>query len=85
MARYFFDIHNGDEFFRDPEGIECSDAGSIRTEAMRTLPEIARHTILARKADVQALTILVRNQDQRTVYAATLTFSGLWVDEPLGS
>lgn len=40
MARHFFDIHNGTEFFRDTEGHECAGKESIRHEAMRALPEI---------------------------------------------
>ncbi len=45
------------------------------------VPEIAREIIPERTADAQALTVLVRDEAQRTVYAATLPFAGLRMNE----
>lgn len=82
MARHFFDIHNGTEFFRDTEGHECAGKESIRHEATRALPEIARHAIPVRAHDTQAFTLLVRDEGNRTVFSATMTFAGVWMDDP---
>lgn len=83
MARYFFDIHDGRTFFRDTEGHECADAHEIRHEAMLALPEIARQEIPKLAADTQAFTVAVRNEQGQTVYTATLTFAGIWMDKPI--
>jgi hypothetical protein len=82
VARYFFDIHDGNLFFRDPEGHECSNLSEVRQEAMRALPEIARQAIPNRDADAQAFTVLVRDEQGATIYTATITFAGLWMTEP---
>lgn len=49
---------------------------------MRALPEIVRHAIPERAHDTQAFTLLARDEGNRTVFSATLTFAGLWMDEP---
>ncbi len=83
MPRYFFDIHSGSTFSRDPVGTECSGYEGIRSEAMRALPSIARDEI-PKDGDRQAFTVLVRDKDDITVYSATLTFAGVWIgDEPI--
>ena len=41
MARYYFDVQNGDNFHRDTHGGECDGFAAIRTEAMHMLPELA--------------------------------------------
>ena len=83
MTRYSFDIHDGTKFFRDPEGHECADANEVRYEAMRALPEIAKQEIPKLAADAQAFTVVVRDGSGGTVYTATLTFAGLWMDQPI--
>lgn len=80
MPRYFFDIHNGPSFSRDATGLECNGQEGIRFEAMRALPSIARDEI-PKDGDRQAFTVLVRNEDDITVYSATLIFAGLWIGD----
>lgn len=75
MPRYFFDIHNGG-FHRDEAGTECPDFEAARLEAMKTLPEVSRWEIPA-DGDMQAFTVLVRDEAGHVVYTATLTYSGL--------
>lgn len=77
MSRFFFDIHDGRSLMRDEEGEECSCPESIRKEAMETLPQIARDEI-PKDGDRQAYAVLVRDENNVTVYTATLTFAGLW-------
>jgi uncharacterized protein DUF6894 len=81
MPRYFFDIHNG-RLYRDPEGSEWTTLDEARQEAMRALPEIARHAVPMRDEDHQAFTVLVRDEQNNTIYTAALTFAGLWVNDP---
>ncbi|SFU53466.1 hypothetical protein SAMN02799631_01047 [Methylobacterium sp. 174MFSha1.1] len=80
MARYYFDIHDGQHLSRDNVGTECSGQDAIRAEAMTALPAIARDTI-PKDGDRQALTVIVRNASNLTVYTATLTFASIWLGE----
>lgn len=83
MPRYFFDIHYGPTFARDPIGTECDGHEGVRFEAMRALPAIARDQI-PQDGDRQAFTMLVRDTNDVTVYTATVTFAGLWIgDDPI--
>jgi len=81
VSRFFFDIHDGIRFFQDHEGQECADVGDIRNEAMKTLPEIAKGSIVSRGDHPQMFTMLVRNENGQSVYTATLNFAGLWLNE----
>ncbi|MBN4094865.1 MULTISPECIES: hypothetical protein [Methylobacterium] len=80
MPRYFFDIHNGLLLSRDAIGSECNGREGIRFEAMRALPSIARDEI-PKDGDRQAFSVLVRDEDDITVYSATLTFAGLYIGD----
>jgi hypothetical protein len=79
LPRYFFDFYDG-EIRRDPEGSEYADLEGIRHEAMRALPEYAKDRI-PMEGDKQAYTVRVRNESNVTVYTATLTFAGFWLEE----
>ena len=80
MARYYFDIHDGQALIRDTQGSECIDDDAVRQEAMGTLPAIARD-VIPTDGDKQAFTVLVRDENNMTVYMATLTFAGLWMGD----
>ena len=80
MSRYFFDIYDGRSLQRDPIGNECEGPEAVRYEAMKTLPLLAKDTI-PRDGDRQAFTVAVRNENNVTVYTATLTFAGLWMGD----
>jgi hypothetical protein len=83
MPRYYFDIHDGQALRRDVEGSECDDDEAVRHEARHGLPEIAKG-IIPKDGDKQAFTVLVRDENNVTVYTATLTYAGLWLgDVPL--
>ncbi len=75
MARFFFSIHNGG-IMRDGEGAELPDVEAACAEAIRALPEIAADEI-PRNGDQQHFAIVVRDEDGRAVYTATLTYLGL--------
>jgi hypothetical protein len=80
MSRYFFDIHDGQDFSRDEVGSECNGREEVRRVAMTTLPAIANDTIPT-DGDRQAFTVEVRDEDNVSVYTATLTFAGLWMGD----
>jgi hypothetical protein len=42
MPRYFFDIHDGDQFTPDYDGIELESIEAAKVEAKRTLPDIVK-------------------------------------------
>ncbi|BAQ48298.1 MULTISPECIES: hypothetical protein [Methylobacterium] len=78
MPRFYFDIHDG-VWSRDDVGVECRNIEEACRHAKRTLPAMALDSI-PRDGDRHTITVMVTNDDRRTVYAATLTFSGLLVD-----
>ncbi|GJD66946.1 DUF6894 family protein [Methylobacterium frigidaeris] len=80
MARYYFDIHDGQHQTRDDVGTECSSSDAVRAEAMSALPAIARD-VIPKDGDRQALTVIVRNARNLTVYTATMTFASIWLGE----
>jgi len=83
MPRYFFDFHDGLSLQRDPIGTQCDGFKDVRFQAMRTLPQLACD-LIPTDGDRQAFTVLVRDENDTTVYTATLTFAGLWIgDTPL--
>ncbi|GJE15259.1 hypothetical protein FOHLNKBM_6340 [Methylobacterium longum] len=48
---------------------------------MHALPFVAKEAIPRAVSDTQAFTVLVRDENNTTVYTATLTFAGLWVGD----
>jgi hypothetical protein len=42
MPRYFFDIHDGDQFTPDYVGVELESIQAAKVEAKRTLPDIVK-------------------------------------------
>lgn len=77
MACYFFDIYDPD-LARDDEGVECADLEAVRLQAKRTLPDIARD-LLPQDGDHLFISVVVRDEQNQTVYTATLAFNGLTV------
>lgn len=69
MPRYFFDIHNS-AAFPDRIGSEHADLASVRTEARRSLVEIASSAVGDR--DALQLRMDVRDEAGSRVLAAAL-------------
>ena len=42
MARYFFDIQDGDHFTPDDTGLELRDLEAAKAEAKKALPDIVK-------------------------------------------
>lgn len=77
MPLFFFDVHDG-KITRDDEGQEVADLEAVRRLAMETLPRVAADEISS-NGDKQNFVVLVRDEDKRPVYSATLNFVGLWL------
>ena len=73
MRRFFFDIHDTGSCF-DDVGIELAGLEDVRRQARKALPEVAREQI-PKGEDQRHFTVLVRDEDGRAVYAATLTYT----------
>lgn len=80
MARYFFDIHDGQHLTRDHVGTECKDPDDVEAEVAKTLPAIARDSI-SKYGGRQALMVIVRDLSNLTVFTATLTYTSAWLRE----
>lgn len=78
MPRYFFDIHDGGST-HDDTSTKCADDEAARKLAIRTLPDIARDEI-PRDGDRRAFIALVRDEDGRPVFSATLSYTGVWLN-----
>ncbi|MCJ9750787.1 hypothetical protein MOV61_08670 [Neorhizobium sp. BETTINA12A] len=80
MARYFFDLINGDGPVRDNEGQEISTRKEISREVSRILADIAREEFPERGKG--AISIEVRNEHGQPVFTGRLSFQTQWHDEP---
>ncbi|WP_436109899.1 DUF6894 family protein [Neorhizobium tomejilense] len=80
MARYFFDLINGDGPVRDNEGQEISTREEISREVSRILADIAREEFPERGKG--SISIEVRNEFGQSVFTGQLSFQTQWYDDP---
>lgn len=80
MATYYFDIIDSGWSHRDDTGIECASLDDVRRAAQLALPHIAKDEIPA-NGDRRFFTVVARNDAGHAVYTATLTYSGMRLDE----
>ncbi|WP_425352156.1 DUF6894 family protein [Neorhizobium tomejilense] len=80
MARYFFDLINGDGPVRDNEGQEISTREEISREVSRILADIAREEFPERGKG--SISIEVRNGSGQSVFTGQLSFQTQWHDDP---
>ncbi len=72
MARYYFDVRDGEVLTRDDEGLEFRGIDAASDEAARTLAEIACDVLPG--AAHRVLAIEVRDETRELVLKAQLTF-----------
>ncbi len=73
MARYYFDVTNGDGLERDDEGQELRSLDDVQREAGKILSDIAKDEIpVSRSVSIK---VVVRTGDGATVHAGELSFS----------
>jgi len=78
MPRYFFDTYDGGPSV-DNEGTDYPDAEAASREVLTTLPELARWQPTDSN-DELSYTVKVRDEAGVSIYAATLTVAGRWLD-----
>jgi uncharacterized protein DUF6894 len=62
MARYYFDLHDGNELIVDEEGIELLGIGAVQEEAARALASLAWDSVRElRGARTAQMTVEVRD------------------------
>jgi hypothetical protein len=80
MARYFFNVHDGISI-ADVVGSEHPDIESARCEAVETIAERLRGTMLA-KSDVSAWLMNVTDEGGFTVIVLSFTAAVKIIDRP---
>ncbi|WP_046861876.1 DUF6894 family protein [Microvirga massiliensis] len=58
MPRFFFDVHDGDGFTPDHEGIELKDIHAAEAEAVRALPDGDRRDFVVNVRDAAGRTLV---------------------------
>lgn len=81
MARYYFDIINGEGSLRDDEGLDLSSTDAVRAEVAKIALKMARDEIEDRQA--MAVTVNVRDDRDFRIYSGRLSFSTEWFDPEL--
>ena len=71
MPRFFFDIHDGETFTPDREGLDLDDLEAAKEEAKKTLPEIVKDEMP--NGDRRDFTVDVKNAAGQIVWRITLS------------
>lgn len=82
MSRYFFDLHDGEEFTADVDGIVCASLDDLSFHAVDVLPDIAREILP--DGPRRTFSVKVRDHDDQRVFRATLTLATAWIVETVG-
>jgi hypothetical protein len=69
--RFFFDIHDGEAFTPDREGLELEDLEAAKAEAKKTLPEIVKDEMP--DGDRRDFTVDVKDIAGQIVWRVTLS------------
>lgn len=77
MARYFFDLHDGDGPIRDNEGMELASRADVLREMARILVDIARDELPTGERTIISLTV---RSEERPISVASLAFSNEWLE-----
>jgi hypothetical protein len=78
MARYFFDVDDGEQFSSDDTGTVFKNAQDMRDAAIRLLAEIAVDIFPDGNQRRMAVTVR-QGGDSSTVFTADLTLQAEWV------
>jgi hypothetical protein len=71
MPRFFFDIHDGEAFTPDREGLELEGLDAAKNEAKKTLPDIVKDEMP--DGDRRDFTVDVKDAAGRIVWRVTLS------------
>ncbi|MEO9338672.1 hypothetical protein ABFT80_14630 [Mesorhizobium sp. SB112] len=68
--RYYFDIHDGEEYTDDATGMECASLDDMRREAIAVLPSIAVEKLP--DGNDRLFWVKVRDANGRFIFQASL-------------
>jgi len=71
MPRFFFDIHDGEKFTPDREGLDLESLGAAKAEAKKTLSEIVKDEMP--DGDRRDFTVDVKDAAGQIVWRVTLS------------
>ena len=71
MPRFYFDIHDGEAFTPDREGLDLEDLEAAKEEAKKTLPDIVKDKLP--DGDRRDFTVDVKNVARQIVRRITLS------------
>jgi hypothetical protein len=71
MPRFFFDIHDGEDFTPDRQGLELDGLEAAKAEAKKTLPEIVKDEMP--EGDRRDFTVDVKSAAGQIVWRVTLS------------
>jgi hypothetical protein len=77
MPHFYFDIDNGECSLRDEIGAEAENLIDVRNAAVCALPEMAKDVLP--DGDHRIFAINVRDDNDRVIFRATLSFNAQWV------
>jgi hypothetical protein len=78
VARYYIDIHDGEQLVRDDEGFEFDSPGAAMRAAARSATEIGTSKLA--KGDTSDVVIQVRDQQDQRVVTVTASMTIEWHD-----
>lgn len=78
MARYFFDVSNG-ETVMDDDGIEFTDVRCASRAALQALPDMAKD--LQPSSEPEVVIVTMRDEHGAALYRATLTIRDEWLQD----
>lgn len=64
MARYYFDLRDGDQLAIDEEGMELPTMQAVQVEAARSLVDIAKHAIWTKAATILGHRMAIEVRDE---------------------
>ena len=77
MPRFYIDTSDQERFVRDQEGYEFADVQAAKNAAVDALPDMARDELP--DGDNRTFTAVVRDDKDRTLVQATMSFSVTWM------
>jgi hypothetical protein len=80
MAKFFFDIREGQKFILDEEGSEFPDVAAAEYEAAIAAAEMGRDRLP--QGDLRTIVVEVRNEHGQRVATATVSLTVERVDPP---
>ena len=77
MARFYFDIDDGERLLRDERGAEADSLSEVREAAIAVLPDMAKDVLP--DGDHRFFSVNVRDENDQVIFRASLAFNAHWV------